>query len=147
MKDFMVAISASLILSMTAGFAHDVADTPDDAEELCLLHGLEESLLASACTSHDLDRLLQSTKALLILGLVFLELCVFLVAHFRGFLLGFRILGKIFLQLGNFSSVRSQITVQLLNLCLEFFNRVFGLGDGRSLASKCVLAPASILVV
>ena len=43
--------------------------------------------------------------------------------------------GKIFLQLLNLSSVRSQVASQFLNFSLKFLDRVFGIADGCSLGA------------
>ena len=121
--------------------AHDVTDTADNAEKLGLLHGLKETLLAGSSTSHDLDGLLQGAEALLVFGFVLLELSILLVADFGCLFLCLRILGKIFLQLLNLSSVRSQVASQFLNFNLKFPDRVFGLADGCSLGRESTLPP------
>mmetsp|Transcript_76927 Transcript_76927/g.170393 ORF Transcript_76927/g.170393 Transcript_76927/m.170393 type:complete len:396 (+) Transcript_76927:872-2059(+) len=125
----------------------DPAQAGSDAQHLRLLEGLEEALLAGACTRENLDGGLQGTDALLRLGLLLLEVHVPLLADFGRLALRLHVPGNVSLELPDLRAVRGDLGLQLLDQRLQILDLLLSSADVICFAPECVLTPARILVV
>mmetsp|Transcript_93789 Transcript_93789/g.244378 ORF Transcript_93789/g.244378 Transcript_93789/m.244378 type:complete len:305 (+) Transcript_93789:1308-2222(+) len=128
-------------------FPEHLLHSTRDADELRLLDGLQEALLALARAAEGPDGGLQGTDALLGLRLLALVVAVLAPAHVGGLALLLLVVRDELLEVGHLRAVRGDLASELLDLLLQAVDLLLRGGDVRGLAGEGVLAPTCILVV
>mmetsp|Transcript_20737 Transcript_20737/g.54952 ORF Transcript_20737/g.54952 Transcript_20737/m.54952 type:complete len:464 (+) Transcript_20737:941-2332(+) len=128
--------------------AEHPAHTGDHAQELRVPEGgRQERVPVLARTGEDLDGRLQSAGALLVLGLLAVEVVVLLVAHLGGLALRVEVLRDHLLEVLDLRAVRRDLGLGLEDERLRVHDLLLLGGDVVGLAPERRLAPARVLVV
>mmetsp|Transcript_47268 Transcript_47268/g.106332 ORF Transcript_47268/g.106332 Transcript_47268/m.106332 type:complete len:359 (+) Transcript_47268:490-1566(+) len=130
-----------------SGVLEQTADITHDAQQLRLLCGIQETLLAGARACEHLDGCLKRTDALLRFRLLLRVLRGLLLAHRARLALRLDVVCDVFLQLDDFCTVGRNLALQLLHLCLEACYGILCVADLARLPLQSLLDPARVLVV